>query len=181
MHGRTRPHPIITVHRCTVALAPPPPPPPSLSPSPSQLPVQEPYNNIIRTTVEAMAAVMGGTQVAHRAALLARTGASHAMPRMRAPQARPTRHRRAVEGAGSRYLGALLSSLRSAFLHVCAVRPSMSRSPESVCAGCVRLHCAVQSLHTNAFDEAIGLPTDFAAAMARNTQVGGAGPRARYA
>ena len=27
--------------------------------------LQEPYNNIIRTTVEAMAAVMGGTQVAH--------------------------------------------------------------------------------------------------------------------
>jgi len=53
------------------------------------LTAQEPYNNIIRTTVEAMAAVMGGTQ----------------------------------------------------------------------------------SLHTNAFDEAIGLPTDFAAAMARNTQL----------
>jgi len=50
---------------------------------------QEPYNNIVRTTVEAMAAVMGGTQ----------------------------------------------------------------------------------SLHTNAFDEAIGLPTDFSAALARNTQL----------
>ena len=50
---------------------------------------QEPYNNIIRTTVEAMAAVMGGTQ----------------------------------------------------------------------------------SLHTNSFDEAIGLPTDFSAALARNTQL----------
>ena len=49
---------------------------------------QEPYNNLIRTTVEAMAAVMGGTQ----------------------------------------------------------------------------------SLHTNAFDEAIGLPTDFSASLARNTQ-----------
>jgi len=50
---------------------------------------QEPYNNIIRTTVEAMAAVMGGTQ----------------------------------------------------------------------------------SLHTNSFDEAIGLPTDFSASLARNTQL----------
>ena len=28
-----------------------------------------------------------------------------------------------------------------------------------------------QSLHTNSFDEAIGLPTDFSAAMARNTQL----------
>ena len=50
---------------------------------------QEPYNNIIRTTVEAMAAVMGGTQ----------------------------------------------------------------------------------SLHTNSFDEAIALPTDFSASLARNTQL----------
>jgi len=50
---------------------------------------QDPYNNIVRTTVEAMAAVMGGTQ----------------------------------------------------------------------------------SLHTNAFDEAIGLPTDFSASLARNTQL----------
>ena len=53
------------------------------------LTAQEPYNNIIRTTVEAMAAVMGGTQ----------------------------------------------------------------------------------SLHTNSFDEAIGLPTDFSATLARNTQL----------
>jgi len=53
------------------------------------LTAQEPYNNIIRTTVEAMAAVMGGTQ----------------------------------------------------------------------------------SLHTNSFDEAIGLPTDFSASLARNTQL----------
>merc|ERR1719197_1158073 len=50
---------------------------------------REPYNNVIRTTVEAMAAVMGGTQ----------------------------------------------------------------------------------SLHTNSFDEAIGLPTDFSASLARNTQL----------
>lgn len=50
---------------------------------------QDPYNNVIRTTVEAMAAVLGGTQ----------------------------------------------------------------------------------SLHTNAFDEAIGLPTDFSARIARNTQL----------
>jgi methylmalonyl-CoA mutase len=50
---------------------------------------QDPYNNIIRTTVEAMAAVMGGTQ----------------------------------------------------------------------------------SLHTNSFDEALGLPTDFSARIARNTQL----------
>lgn len=50
---------------------------------------QDPYNNIIRTTIEAMAAVLGGTQ----------------------------------------------------------------------------------SLHTNAFDEAIGLPTDFSARIARNTQL----------
>ncbi|KAL3892616.1 MAG: hypothetical protein SGPRY_014958, partial [Prymnesium sp.] len=49
----------------------------------------EPYNNVMRTTIEAMAAVMGGTQ----------------------------------------------------------------------------------SLHTNSFDEAIGLPTDFAASLARNTQL----------
>jgi methylmalonyl-CoA mutase len=28
-----------------------------------------------------------------------------------------------------------------------------------------------QSLHTNSFDEAIGLPTDFAASLARNTQL----------
>ena len=54
------------------------------------LTAQEPYNNIMRTTIEAMAAVMGGTQ----------------------------------------------------------------------------------SLHTNSFDEAIGLPTDFSASLARNTQVG---------
>ena len=53
------------------------------------LAAQEPYNNLIRTTVEAMAAVMGGTQ----------------------------------------------------------------------------------SLHTNSFDEAIGLPTDFSASLARNTQL----------
>ncbi|PSC74957.1 methylmalonyl-mutase [Micractinium conductrix] len=53
------------------------------------LTAQEPYNNIIRTTVEAMAAVMGGTQ----------------------------------------------------------------------------------SLHTNSFDEAIALPTDFSAKLARNTQL----------
>jgi len=53
------------------------------------LTAQEPYNNIMRTTIEAMAAVMGGTQ----------------------------------------------------------------------------------SPHTNSFDEAIGLPTDFSAAMARNTQL----------
>ena len=50
---------------------------------------QDPYNNVIRTTVEAMAAVLGGTQ----------------------------------------------------------------------------------SLHTNAFDEALGLPTDFSARIARNTQI----------
>src|SRR3546814_10274571 len=50
---------------------------------------QDPYNNIIRTTVEAMAAVLGGTQ----------------------------------------------------------------------------------SLHTNSFDEAIALPTDFSARIARNTQL----------
>jgi methylmalonyl-CoA mutase len=50
---------------------------------------QDPYNNIIRTTIEAMAAVMGGTQ----------------------------------------------------------------------------------SLHTNSFDEAVGLPTDFSARIARNTQL----------
>ncbi|MGD1758966.1 methylmalonyl-CoA mutase family protein, partial [Klebsiella pneumoniae] len=28
-----------------------------------------------------------------------------------------------------------------------------------------------QSLHTNAFDEALGLPTDFSARIARNTQI----------
>jgi methylmalonyl-CoA mutase N-terminal domain/subunit len=28
-----------------------------------------------------------------------------------------------------------------------------------------------QSLHTNAFDEALGLPTDFSARVARNTQL----------
>ena len=50
---------------------------------------QDPYNNVIRTTVEAMAAVLGGTQ----------------------------------------------------------------------------------SLHTNAFDEALGLPTEFSARIARNTQL----------
>lgn len=50
---------------------------------------QDPYNNIVRTTVEGMAAVMGGTQ----------------------------------------------------------------------------------SLHTNAFDEALGLPTEFSARIARNTQL----------
>ncbi|WP_430508752.1 methylmalonyl-CoA mutase family protein, partial [Escherichia coli] len=27
------------------------------------------------------------------------------------------------------------------------------------------------SLHTNAFDEALGLPTDFSARIARNTQI----------
>jgi len=53
------------------------------------LTAQDPYNNVVRTTVEAMAAVMGGTQ----------------------------------------------------------------------------------SLHTNAFDEALGLPTDFSARIARNTQL----------
>lgn len=52
-------------------------------------PEQDPHNNIIRTTVEAMAAVMGGTQ----------------------------------------------------------------------------------SLHTNSFDEALGLPTEFSARIARNTQL----------
>jgi len=51
--------------------------------------VQDPYNNIIRTTIEAMAAVFGGTQ----------------------------------------------------------------------------------SLHTNSFDEALGLPTKFSARVARNTQI----------
>ncbi len=53
------------------------------------LTAQDPYNNVVRTTVEAMAAVMGGTQ----------------------------------------------------------------------------------SLHTNAFDEALGLPTEFSARIARNTQI----------
>jgi len=53
------------------------------------VPVQDPYNNIIRTAVEAMAAVFGGTQ----------------------------------------------------------------------------------SLHTNSFDEALGLPTKFSARIARNTQI----------
>ena len=53
------------------------------------VPVQDPYNNIIRTTIEAMAAVFGGTQ----------------------------------------------------------------------------------SLHTNSFDEALGLPTKFSARVARNTQI----------
>ena len=53
------------------------------------LTAQDPYNNIVRTTVEAMAAVMGGTQ----------------------------------------------------------------------------------SLHTNAFDEALGLPTEMSARVARNTQL----------
>jgi methylmalonyl-CoA mutase N-terminal domain/subunit len=52
-------------------------------------PPQDPYNNVIRTTIEAMAAVLGGTQ----------------------------------------------------------------------------------SLHTNALDEALGLPTDFSARIARNTQI----------
>lgn len=52
-------------------------------------PEQDPHNNVIRTTVEAMAAVMGGTQ----------------------------------------------------------------------------------SLHTNSFDEALGLPTEFSARIARNTQL----------
>ena len=28
-----------------------------------------------------------------------------------------------------------------------------------------------QSLHTNSFDEAVGLPTDFSARIARNTQL----------
>ncbi len=28
-----------------------------------------------------------------------------------------------------------------------------------------------QSLHTNAFDEALGLPTEFSARIARNTQI----------
>ena len=50
---------------------------------------QDPYNNVVRTTIEAMAAVLGGTQ----------------------------------------------------------------------------------SLHTNSFDEALGLPTDFSARIARNTQL----------
>lgn len=31
----------------------------------SLLPEQDPYNNIVRTTIEAMAAVMGGTQSLH--------------------------------------------------------------------------------------------------------------------
>jgi methylmalonyl-CoA mutase len=53
------------------------------------LTAQDPYNNVVRTTVEAMAAVMGGTQ----------------------------------------------------------------------------------SLHTNSFDEALGLPTEFSARIARNTQI----------
>lgn len=65
------------------------------------LTAQEPHNNIIRTTIEAMAAALGGTQ----------------------------------------------------------------------------------SLHTNSFDEALALPTDFSARLARNTQlilqVGQSGPKAR--
>lgn len=61
----------------------------SSSPRAHLVPEQDPHNNIIRTTVEAMAAVMGGTQ----------------------------------------------------------------------------------SLHTNSFDEALGLPTEFSARIARNTQL----------
>ena len=45
---------------------PPPPPPPSLSlPLPLLLLSQDPYNNVVRTCVEAMAAVFGGTQSLH--------------------------------------------------------------------------------------------------------------------
>ena len=33
------------------------------------------------------------------------------------------------------------------------------------------VHGGTQSLHTNAFDEALGLPTDFSARIARNTQL----------
>ena len=62
---------------------------PTARPRASSLTEQDPYNNVIRTTIEAMAAVLGGTQ----------------------------------------------------------------------------------SLHTNSFDEAIALPTDFSARIARNTQL----------
>lgn len=36
---------------------------------------------------------------------------------------------------------------------------------------CCRVHVTGQSLHTNSFDEALGLPTDFSARIARNTQL----------
>ena len=62
---------------------------PTARPRASRLQEQDPYNNVIRTTIEAMAAMLGGTQ----------------------------------------------------------------------------------SLHTNALDEAIALPTDFSARIARNTQI----------
>ena len=36
---------------------------------------------------------------------------------------------------------------------------------------CAAVMGGTQSLHTNAFDEAVGLPTDFSARVARNTQL----------
>ena len=57
---------------------------------------------------------------------------------------------------------------RSFLVYFCSVSPANSR---------IFLYCtlhstqSLQSLHTNAFDEALGLPTDFSARIARNTQL----------
>ena len=52
-------------HHSSANPNPRPNPNPNPNPDPDPNPKQEPYNNIVRTTIEAMAAVMGGTQSLH--------------------------------------------------------------------------------------------------------------------
>jgi methylmalonyl-CoA mutase len=101
---------------------------------------QDPYNNIVRTAVEAMAAVMGGTQVCGM--------------RWRAV---PCAQLCAVVWRGRERIR------YSPWLPV-------TRLYSVLFSYCNGAHNA-QSLHTNAFDEALGLPTEFSARVASNTQL----------
>ena len=50
---------------------------------------------------------------------------------------------------------------------------TLPRPPPSAAEALAGVLGGTQSLHTNSFDEAIALPTDFSAKLARNTQAGG--------
>ena len=125
--------------------APPPKPPPhpaTRQTSGYSLTAQEPYNNIIRTTVEAMAAVMGGTQSLHtnsfdeaRWQLVLCTLCSAAECRV-------------IECTGRPPCSAFLPAC---CMHACYTPAPPTRGPTPL--------------------QAIALPTDFSAKLARNTQL----------
>lgn len=120
------------------------------------LTAQEPYNNIVRTTIEVRPFWSGFCMA------LSLT----------------------VEGAGEKsnvdvcaapplppipLLLCLLSTC-STMAHPRAARPP-TRSPAHPTQAMAAVLGGTQSLHTNSFDEAIALPTDFSARLARNTQL----------